>query len=65
MAWISRVAPPKGRRAFHYNAAMADRLDPRPDVQDSARTRTYAAVLFVQAAVLLVLWAAGRWFGTP
>lgn len=26
-------------------------------------TRTYAAVLLVQVAVLLVLWVAGRYFG--
>jgi hypothetical protein len=61
---IESVAPRRRRRAFHYNAAMADRLDPGK-AEDPARTRTYASVLFVQAVVLLVLWATGRYFGTP
>ena len=45
-AWFSRAAPRRRRRAFHYNAAMADRLEERPgDAEDSPRTRTYASVL--------------------
>ena len=53
-------------RALHYNAAMPDRADERPDdVQDSPMTWTYAAVLLVQVVVLLALWAAARYFGPP
>jgi hypothetical protein len=36
-----------------------------PDEDDRPMTRTYARVLFVQALVLLALWAAGRYFGSP
>ena len=35
------------------------------DGEDTTRRRTYAAVLLVQAVVLLALWAAGRYFGAP
>jgi hypothetical protein len=56
----------KPRRAFHYNAAMADPVDERPaDADTPVSKRTYASVLLVQAAVLLALWAAGRYFGAP
>jgi hypothetical protein len=34
------------------------------NVDDRPMTRTYVAVLVVEAAVLLVLWAAGRYFGS-
>jgi hypothetical protein len=45
---------------------VQDRSDePPPDLEDSPVTRTYAAVLLVQVAVLLVLWGAGRYFGAP
>jgi len=36
-----------------------------PDDDDRPMTRTYARVLFVQALVLMALWAAGRYFGAP
>ena len=32
---------------------------------DRPMTRSYAAVLILQAAVLLALWLAGRWFSAP
>ncbi len=35
-----------------------------PD-EDRPMTRSYAAVLIVQALVLLALWLAGRWFSAP
>jgi hypothetical protein len=34
------------------------------DDDDRPMTRTYAAVLAVEALVLLALWAAGRYFGS-
>jgi hypothetical protein len=45
---------------------MADRADAQPAETDaSVSTRTYAAVLIVEVVVLLALWVAGRYFGTP
>jgi hypothetical protein len=56
----------KPRQAFHYNAAMADRAEERPGSSDApVSNRTYASVLLVQALVLIALWAAARYFGTP
>jgi hypothetical protein len=32
---------------------------------DRPMTRSYAAVLILEAVVLLALWLAGRWFSAP
>ncbi len=34
-----------------------------PDGDERPMTRTYASVLIVQVVVLILLWAAGRYFG--
>jgi hypothetical protein len=45
---------------------MADRAEERAASGDAAvSTRTYATVPLVEALVLLALWAAARYFGTP
>lgn len=38
--------------------------DGAPPAEDRPMTRTYAAILAVEVAFLLALWAVGRFFGS-